>query len=127
MPLEQLPDLFSQFFLDKVENIRDQFDCNTPVNSPSPFNYDTVFHGSTLMPFKPITADSLWSLLKKSSPKSYALDPIPTSLLFECLDAVMPVLTNIVNTSLTTGIYPSIYKTAIVKPLLKSPPLTPMN
>ena len=43
MPLEQLPDLFSQFFLDKVENIRDQFDCNTPVNSPSPFNYDTVF------------------------------------------------------------------------------------
>ena len=125
MPLEKLPDLFSQFFLDKVENIRDQFDSNTPVNSPSPFNYDTVFHGTTLTSFKPITADSLWSLLKKSSPKSCALDPIPTPLLFECLDAVMPVLTNIVNTSLTTGIYPSIYKTAIVKPLLKKPTLDP--
>ena len=37
----------------------------------------------------------------------------------------MPVLTNIVNTSLTTGIYPSIYKTAIVKPLLKKPTLDP--
>ena len=102
MPLEKLPDLFSQFFLDKVENIRDQLDCNTPVNSPSPCNYDTVFHGSTL-------------------------DPIPTPLLFECLAAVMPVLTNIVNTFLTCGIYPSIYKTAIVKPLLKSPLSTPMT
>ena len=60
-------------------------------------------------------------------PLSCALDPIPTPLLFECLDAVIPVLINIVNTSLTTGIYPSIYKTAIVKPLLKSPPLIPMN
>jgi hypothetical protein len=115
----------ANFFLDKVENIRDQFDSNTPVNSPSPFNYDTVFHGTTLTSFKPITAASLWSLLKKSSPKSCALDPIPTPLLFECLDAVMPVLTNIVNTSLTTGIYPSIYKAAIVKPLLKKPTLDP--
>ena len=125
MPFEKLPDLFSQFFLDKVQYIRDQFDCNTPVNSPSPFNYDTVFHGTILTSFKPITADPLWSLLKKSSPKSCALDPMPISLLFECLDAIMPVLTNIVNTSLTTGKYPSIYKTAIVKPLLKKPTLDP--
>ena len=41
--LKKLPDLFNQFFLDKVENIRDQFDCNTPVNSPSPFNYVQFF------------------------------------------------------------------------------------
>ena len=91
MPLEKLPDIFSQFFLDKVENIRDQLDFNTPVNFPSPFSYDTV---DTLTSFKPITADSLRSLLKKSSPKSCALDPVPTPLLFECLNAVMPVLTN---------------------------------
>ena len=78
LPLEKLPDLYSQFFLNKVRNIRDQFDCNTPVNAPSPFNCDAVFHGSTLMAFKPITADSLQSLLNKCSPISCALDPIPT-------------------------------------------------
>ena len=42
-----------------------------------------------------------------------------------CLDAVLPVLINIVDTSLTAGIYPSIYKTAIVKPLLKKSTLDP--
>ena len=78
LPLDKLPDLFSQFFLDKVRNIRDQLDCSTPVNSPSPFNCDAVFHGSTLTAFKPITADALRSLLKKYSLKSCALDPIPT-------------------------------------------------
>ena len=37
----------------------------------------------------------------------------------------MPVLTKIVYTSLMTGIYPSIYKTAIVKPMLKTSTLDP--
>ena len=60
-----------------------------------------------------------YSLYSRSVCKSCALDPIPTSLLLECLDTVLPVLTNIVNTSLTSGIYPSIYKMAIVKPLPK--------
>jgi len=41
------------------------------------------------------------------------------------LDTVLPVLTNIVNISLTSGIYPSIYKMAIVKPLLKKSTLDP--
>ena len=74
---------------------------------------------TTLTAFKQITADSLGSLLKKCLLKSCALDTIPTLLLLECLDAVLPVLTYILNTSLTSGIYSSIYKTAIVKPLLK--------
>ena len=125
LPLDKLPDLYSQFFVDKVRNIRDQLDCSTPVNSPSPFNCDAVFRGSTLRAFRPITADALRSLLKKCLAKSCALDPIPTPLLLECLDAVLPVLTSIVNTSLTSGIYPSIYKTAIVKPLLKKSTLDP--
>ena len=87
LPLEKLSDLCGQFFFKKVRNIRDQYDCNTSVNAPSPFN-----------------CDALQSLIKKCLPKSCVLDPIPTTLLLECLDSVMLVLTNIVNTSLTNGI-----------------------
>ena len=38
---------------------------------------------------------------------------------FECLDAIMPTLTIVVNHSHLTGEFPLIFKTAIVKPLYK--------
>ena len=41
---------------------------------------------------------------------------IVTSLLFECSDEIVPLLTAIVNQSLSTGIFPSSMKAAIVKP-----------
>ena len=47
------------------------------------------------------------------------LDPMPTSLLFECSDQVVPLLTTIVNQSLATGIFRSCMKSAVVKPLMK--------
>ena len=53
------------------------------------------------------------------SPITCVLDPIPASLLFECSDQLVPLLTAIVNQSLTTGIFPSCVKSAVVKPLLE--------
>ena len=50
--------------------------------------------------------------------KSCELDPIPTTL-HENRDILLPTITNIINTSLTTGIVTRDLKTAIVKPLLK--------
>ena len=44
-----------------------------------------------------------------------------TSLLFECSDQVVPLLTTIVNQSLATGIVPSCKKSAVVAPLLETP------
>ena len=43
----------------------------------------------------------------------------PSSLLFECLDTILPTLTAVIKESLTSGIFPQVYKAAIVKPLLK--------
>ena len=54
---------------------------------------------------------------------SCELDPIPTTLLYENLDILLPTVTNIINTSLTTGIVPRDLKTDVVKPLLKKPSL----
>ena len=58
-------------------------------------------------------------ILKNTAPKSCELDPIPTKLLYENLDAVLPTITNIINSSLLSGIVPKDLKTAVVKPLLK--------
>ena len=51
-------------------------------------------------------------------PKTCKLDPIPASLLLDCID-------EIVNACLSTGSLPDTLKQAIVKPLLKKPSLDP--
>ena len=47
------------------------------------------------------------------------LDPIPTSLVLDCISVLMTPITNIVNYSLQEGSFPSCFKTAHVTPLLK--------
>ena len=49
------------------------------------------------------------------------------SLLLECLDTVLPTMTSIINDSLKSGDFPSIYKSAMVTPLLKKPSLDPSD
>ena len=44
---------------------------------------------------------------------------MPTSLLLDCLHFVFPSMTDIINDSLGSGVFPSFYQYAIVKPLLK--------
>ncbi|WP_419642289.1 reverse transcriptase domain-containing protein, partial [Thiolapillus sp.] len=37
----------------------------------------------------------------------------------ECLDTLLPSLTALVNSSLSSGVFPEVFKTALVTPLLK--------
>ena len=54
-----------------------------------------------------------------TSSKSCDIDPIPTSLLKEILPSVIIILTEIINKSLISGIFPESLKVALVKPLLE--------
>ena len=53
-----------------------------------------------------------------SAPKSCEHDPIPSILLIECLDSILPSLTYLFNSSLASGIFPC-FKSALVTPILK--------
>ena len=57
--------------------------------------------------------------------KSCELDPLPASFLTHCLDDLLPHLTSITNDCLHSGLFPSAFKSAIVKPLLKKTTLNP--
>ena len=48
---------------------------------------------------------------------------MPTSLLKQCFDELGPIITNLVNLSLAEGVFPSSFKLAHVRPLLKKPSL----
>ena len=85
----------------------------------SSYAHDNQFSGCPFNSFTPISENSLRKIILQCAPKTCVLDAIATSLFFECLDAILPTLTIVVNHSLLTGEFPLIFKTAIVKPLLK--------
>jgi len=59
----------------------------------------------------------------QSPTKSCAIDPIPTFLLKELVDPLLPYITAMINASLREGYLPAEQKHATVTPLLKKPGL----
>ena len=116
LPVLELPQKFSDFFTGKIRLIREKLDKTN--SSPSTVQ-ETVYNGPTLDCFEPVTEDFVRKLCLNSTPTSCELDPIPTSLLFECLDTILPHVTHIINSSLSTGHFPDLYKSAVVRPLIK--------
>ena len=54
-----------------------------------------------------------------SAPKSWELAPIASKLLIECLDSILPSLTNLFDSSFASGIFPQCFKSDLVTPILK--------
>jgi hypothetical protein len=121
-PSVQLPQVFCDYFIQKVADIRSGLDSVVCPSDTTDSNCDTVF-----MSFQPVSEDEVKRIVLKSKPTTCSLDPIPTNLLFECIDIVLPSLTEMINDSLTSGTFPNSFKTAVVKPLLKKPSLDPNN
>ena len=68
---------------------------------------------------KSLSMDDVRYIIMRSSKKSCSLDPVPTSLVVECMDELLPVITLIINLSLQSGHFPEVWKEAVVTPLLK--------
>ena len=115
---DDLPNVFFDYSTEKICTIRNNFPPPNPTACPN-----TSFAGNPLLTFEPVTNEVVLKIINSASAKSYELDPIPTTLLYENLDILLPTITNIINTSLTIGIVPRDLKTTVVKPLLKKPSL----
>ena len=116
----ELPNLFCKFFEDKVVSLRRDLDSLTATNA----TFQTQpFTASSFSNFQPVSEETVRKTIAGSSPKTCDLDSIPTPLLIECLDIILPSLTSLINSSLATGIFPETFKTALVTPLLKKPSL----
>ena len=73
--------------------------------------------------FPPASVEEVRKIISKGPSKSCELDPLPTSLVKSNLDSLAPIITQIVNLSLTTSSVPQSFKVAVVRPLLKKPGL----
>lgn len=123
---KDLAEAFSSYFCSKITTIRDDLDAIPAVDSNQPFP-DMVCDVQTLSDFTPTTEEEVRKLIMGSASKSCDLDPIPTWLLKDCLELLLPLLTSIVNASLSSSTVPTDMKHAQVRPLLKKPGLDADN
>ena len=116
---QQLAEDFGQFFIKKIDDIRSEL--NAPANLPIPQSSSCNDHHLTM--FRQLTHADVRKLVMSSKTTSCGLDPIPTSLLKEHISILLPIITKMINLSLQTGKFPTEWKLAFVKPLLKKPGL----
>ncbi len=70
--------------------------------------------GPHLTAFNTLSEDGIRKLVMKSKATACLLDPVPTKPLKEhhlILEDILPLLTHLINTSLTTSVFPSAWKT----------------
>ena len=109
-------DGFATFFARKIAAVR----SDTAGLPPPPVFVPAT---SSLASFRPCTESDVRRIIMSSPVKSSSLDPIPTFLVREFIDILLPYITKMVNSSLAAGRLPTSQKHAIVTPLLKKPGL----
>ena len=122
LPPDDLPEKFATFFTDKIVSIRNG------LSTYGDGDHLTTPAASTLLDFvefNHVTSSEIEKLIKSSPTKSCVSDPLPTSILKECLQVLLPAITNIVNLSLSSSTFPQQFKDAVVTPTLKKASLNP--
>ena len=114
--VQQLTEQFADYFSDKIKSIRDQF-CSSILSTYS--DDQDISPCSILSSFRPATEKEVTLLLGKSASKSCELDPLPTWLLKNCLNELLPIITYIVNLSFSTSNVPTNLKCTLIVPLIK--------
>jgi len=73
----------------------------------------------TMTEWRDVTSDEVGKLINAAPNKSCQSDPAPTWLVKDMRGLLAPFLSMLFNKSLTTGCFPSQFKEAVVRPLLK--------
>jgi hypothetical protein len=121
--IASLADKFTSFFSDKVTKLR----ASIPSVNQSPHFPQPTSAPPVLSHFRPADISEITKLIAQSPNKQCELDPVPTSILKQCVSLLAPAITTIVNLSLSSGSVPSAFKQSIVSPLLKKPNLEKEN
>ena len=93
------------YFIEKVVNIQVKLDNMASGLSAHPSSSNNCPHQ-----YSPLWTDShqlsendVAKLIERSAKKTCKLDPMPTALVVNCIDSLLPVITKIINLYLSTG------------------------
>ena len=111
-PSADLPSIFIKHFTNKVEKHR--------ANIASEHVTSTLVTGTPAATFSSFDKESQLTVkecILIYAPRSCELDPISSKLLIECLDYILPSLTDLFNSTLPSGIFLQCIKSALVTPI----------
>lgn len=119
---EHLANQFNQFYTDKVRKIRDKIPA---IDSSVTTDYNgAAFTGVPIDIFEPTSVSELREIVKGSSIKTAYNDVLPSKVLKNVLDDLLPYICNLINLSFSTGSMDGV-KEATIFPLLKKMGLDP--
>ena len=108
--LTQLAETFSNYFLKKIQTLRDDLESSKMSSEELAVYVNTVRAQVSFLNFAPVSESYIYELLEKSPTKSCQLDPVPTLILKQDLDLFVATITRIINVSLKEGLVPSSLK-----------------
>lgn len=113
---------FLLYFTARVEDIRSKIpQClNTEkIHSASVSTLDSQGFSE----FEPITLCTLTKVVKAARPTTCLFDPMLAWVFKELWSTLGPYVLCLVNQSISSGVFPACFRTAVVRPLLKKPGL----
>lgn len=120
---QEAAELLAKFFREKVHTIHDSLikeaERLSPTDSNSSSDQCSRQPADDLEMFTLFTTKEMGQIIKDLPSKTCELDPIPTTLLKDCLDVLIRPITDIINMSIESGTVPTSFKQAIVRPLIK--------
>ena len=111
----KIADLFSEHFSSISQNLAE----NIPQTNVDPISYINFNNPSSLCFFNPVSIDECIRLILDLNNTKQNLNSIPVSLLKEYSCYIAPILTNIINSCLSSGTFPNVLKIATVTPIPK--------
>ncbi|CAB4028471.1 Hypothetical predicted protein [Paramuricea clavata] len=111
---------FSEFFSSKTLALRNNLqNSGLPLLLQMSVTIDCVQCDVSFTKFSKVSENYVKNIIKQSKPKSCMLDPAPTNVIKQLVDILAGPLTRIINTSLTSGIFPSSLKKGVILPSFK--------
>jgi hypothetical protein len=116
---KELADKFLNIFTEKVEKIR------ANVGSVDACHTEPAVPCIPFCEFRSLTSDEIEKIIRRFPNKSCLLDTFPSWLVKDNLHILLPVISQIVNASLTAGIFPDLLKQSVVTPIFKKSTMDP--
>ena len=98
IPDDELANVFADHFRNKIQSLKHATEPENDFHQ-----LQQPWSGDLLIEFSQLDPDAVRSIIMNSPSKSCSLDPIPTSLLKNFLNCLLPVIMNIVNLSLSSA------------------------
>ena len=116
---QSLANTFVNYFNDKNELILNNLETSFNSSTDQVPDSVSIFCGVSFEQLNVVSEADIGRIISSSSTKSCANDPIPTWLLKQCQDPPAPVLTTVVNASLSCAEFPTALKKDFLTPLIK--------